>query len=176
MQSPDSPESVVHAALEAAAAGRWRDVYRLLDAAELPRWRRVTLSMLRHIEQQPGADRALAEWGAGDAAQLELLPDEELFGRWMQAFSLQARSRMAFGPAEPPPAPTVRRVVLGSVPEGDDLAHVVYREIVGSGRALRIVTLRRTADGWKMGVDHDLLGVASFHFGPPQSEPRGTAP
>lgn len=110
----------------------------------------------------------LAEWGALETAELESMPDQELFARWMNAFSLEARSRLAFGVPEPPPPPAVRRIVLGSVREGSELAHVVYREIVGRGTALRIVTLRLTPDGWKLGLDYDLLGTASLHFGPPQ--------
>jgi hypothetical protein len=145
----------------------WQDVYTHLDARDLPRWRHTTLSMLQHMEQQPGADRVLAEWGVRTTAELGSLPDLELFGRWMEAFGLEARSRVAYGVAEPPPSPTVMRVVLGSVREGAELAHVVYREIVGSGSALRIVTLRMTPGGWKLSVDYDLLGTASFHFGPP---------
>lgn len=93
----------------------------------------------------------------------------------MHAFSLEARARMLSGESEPPP-PSVRRVVLGSVQEGEELAHVVYREMVRDGSALRIMTLRRTAGGWKMKVGHDLFGAGSFHFGSPQPPPPSTHP
>jgi hypothetical protein len=163
MPHDDTPESTVRAAVEAAGDRRWKDVFPLIDGSDIPRWRRVTLSMLKYFERQPDAQRVLTEWGARSAAELEALPDEELFARWLQAFSLTARWRAAGKPGEPP---TVRRVVLGSVREGDDVAHVVYRELVGSGTALRIATLRFTADGWKLKVDHDLFGTGSLHFDP----------
>lgn len=54
--------------------------------ADLPRWRRVTLSVVRHLERQPGAASLLADWSAQNAAELEALSDEELFGRWMRQF------------------------------------------------------------------------------------------
>jgi hypothetical protein len=176
MRTSDAPEDVVHAVIEAAAVRQWGEVFKHIDDSDLPRWRRVTLSMLRHFERQPDADRIFAEWGAHDTSELELLPDAALFERWMKAFTLDARMRVAFGQTGPPAPPGVQRVVLGSVREGDDLAHVVYREIVaGGGSALRIATLRLAADGWKLRVDHDLLGVGSLHFGPPQPDRAGGA-
>jgi hypothetical protein len=171
MPTSDTPESVVQAVLQATAARQWREVFEWMDESDIPRWRRVTLSMLRHLEQQPGAEKVFAEWGALSTPELEALSDQELFGRWMHAFTLEARSRAVFGQGEPISPPVVQRVVLGSVREGNDLAHVVYREIVGRGTALRITTLRLTPDGWKLTVDHDLLGLGSFHFGPAQPHP-----
>lgn len=168
MPIPDTPESVVQAVLKAVSARQWREVFERMDESDIPRWRRGTLSMLRHFEQQPDAEKVFAEWGARSTSELEVLPDEELFGRWMHAFTMEARLRVVLGQAEPASPPAVQRVVLGSVREGDDLAHVVYREIVGRGTALRIATLRLTGDCWKLRVDHDLLGLGSFHFGPPQ--------
>jgi hypothetical protein len=171
MQPPASPEAVVQAVIEATSARQWPDVFAFIDAADLPRWRRVTLSMLRHFEGSPDGAKVFAEWGARNTSELEVLPDEVLFARWMQAFTLEARLRMTCGADRAPPPPPVRRVVLGSVREGDDLAHVVYREMVGAGTALRIATLRLTPDGWRVRVDHDLLGLASVHFGPPPPPP-----
>jgi hypothetical protein len=169
MKTSDAPEAVIQAVIAASAARRWPDVLAFVDRSELPRWRRVTLSMLRHYEQQPNAGQLMAEWGAQHASELEPLADEELFARWMQAFTLEARMRVSLGTSDTVP-PIVERVVLGSVREGDDRAHVVYREIVGTGTALRIATLRLTSDGWRVGVDYDLLGTASLHFAP-QSQP-----
>lgn len=170
MPGSETPESVVQVALEAAAARRWEAVFHLIDKSDLPRWRRVTLSMLRHLETQPNAERIFAEWGARDTTGLEPLQDAELFARWIHAFSLEARARMlSEEPGAPPPS--IRRVVLGSVQEGEDMAHVLYREMVRDGSALRITTLRRTSGGWKLKVDQDLFGAASFHFGPPQPPP-----
>lgn len=173
MPGSETPESVVQAALEASAAHRWEAVFHLIDKSDLPRWRRVTLSMLRHVERQPNAERVFAEWRARDTNELESLPDAELFGRWMHAFSLEARSRMLSGESGPPP-PSIRRVVLGTVQEGEELAHVLYREMVRDGSALRTTTLRRTSGGWKLKVDHDLLAAGSFHFSPPQPPPPPT--
>lgn len=165
MQPPSSPETVVQSVIEAAAAHGWREVFAFIDESDLPRWRRVTLSMLRHYEHQPDAARFLAEWGVHGVSELEPLGEEELFARWMQAFTLQARMRTSLGSNDLLPPP-VERVVLGSVREGEDRAHVVYRENVGTGTALRIATLRLTNAGWKVGVDPDLLGTASLHFAP----------
>lgn len=169
---PDSqtPESVVQDALDAAGARRWQAVFDLIDRSDLPRWRRVTLSMLRHFERQPEAGRVLADWGIRDAAEAESLSDADLFARWMEAFSARTPSAE---PQAPPPA--VHRALLGSVHEGEETAHVVYREFIRNGSALRITTLRRTPQGWKLKVDHNLLGAGSYHTGPPQpaSEPVG---
>lgn len=122
--------------------------------------------MLRYISSQPEAQAILAEWGATDTAELEALPDEELFVRWLRASSLEARTRIAFREVSPRPAPTVQRFVLGTVSERPDLAHVLYREIVAGGSALRIASLRQTVEGWKLGIDDELLGYSSYHFGP----------
>lgn len=106
MPDSETPESVLHAALQAAAADDAGAVFELIDEEDLPRWRRVTLSMLRHFERQPEAGRVFAEWGAQSVAELETLPDAQLFGRWLRASRLAARSRVVFGSAAPaPPAP-----------------------------------------------------------------------
>jgi hypothetical protein len=174
MPTSDTPESVVQTVLKATVARQWREVFEWMDESDIPRWRRATLSMLRHLEQQPDAEKSFAEWGARSTSELEVLPDEDLFGRWMHAFALEVGSGVVAGQAESTSPPAVQRVVLGSVREGDNLAHVVYREKVGRGTALRIATLRLTGDGWRLRVDHDLLGLGSFHVGPAQPHP-GTA-
>lgn len=170
---PETPESVVQAVVDALEEGRLAEILPMIDPAELPRWRRRTLSMLRHAEAEPEGAAVLAEWGVALLPELEGLSDADLFERWLRAFSLEARMRIGFLPDHVPPPPRIRRTVLGGVREGDSLAHVLYREAAAGPGAqpgsVRIATLRRTGAGWRLGMDYDLLGYTAWHFGPAPS-------
>lgn len=171
MDASAPPAKVVRAIITAADAGQWGAVYELVLHAHLPRWRSKLVAVLHHWERAPEGALILKQWGAESAAELEALDERSLFLRWLSATSVEARTRLAFHPQEAPTpaAPRVRRLVLGEVPEGRDLAHVLYRESVGDrgGGALRVVTLHRTEIGWRAEIDYNLLGSHGFHAGPP---------
>ena len=122
-----------------------------------------------------GRPQLLQEWGVSDFAELELLTPGELFVRYASANSPAARLRHAWAVSHTPvddpaaeaakhPQPMIRRVVIGSVVEGDRFAHVLFREDFGDdgsdGRVtphVRMTTLVGTPAGWRLQLDGSLL-------------------
>jgi len=122
---------------------------------------------------EQGRPQLLREWGVADLAELELLSPEELFVRYLAANSPGARFRHALAASHPPvdahpdelaedPPPGPRRMVIGSVVEGDRFAHVLFREQYGDDASgitphVRLTTLIGTQAGWRLQVDGSLL-------------------
>ena len=122
-----------------------------------------------------GRPQLLQEWGVSDFSELEHLTPSELFVRYASANSPAARLRHAWAvshtPVEDPaaeaakhPQPAIRRVVIGSVVEGDRFAHVLFRERYGEDDPgsrvtprVRMTTLVGTAAGWRLQLDGSLL-------------------
>lgn len=168
----ETPSAVVQAIIAAGEVEQADEVFRRLLPGSIPRWRRSISSSLRHWEQSPDREIIFRQWGAENAEELEALDDEQLFARWMAATSVEGRRRVALNVHEVPSTPPVRRVIVGEVHENDDIAHVVYREIVSPGHdAVRVVTLSRTEAGWRVGIDTNLLGAHALHFGPVRRVP-----
>lgn len=165
----ESPDAVVRSVIAALNERRWDDVLRAVDPAELDRWRRNVLAAAQRFFADD-RDGAQAQWEVGGFNELEPLSAEDLFCRWLAASSPESRMRAAFRTPDPPPGPSIVRTVLGSVREGDAVAHVVYRESRGAPgdfrAAPRIATLRHTRSGWKMVIDYQMMGNLGWHVAP----------
>jgi hypothetical protein len=174
---PAEPELLVGSVIDALEGGRWEEVLGRIDPRELAQWRRTLLSALRfQASELPGEAGPLAGWGAASIEELEALAPGELFARWLQAFSPGARLRGELGSKAPFPPP-IERSVLGSVAEGDDVAHVVYRERTGSRHGnVRVATVRRRGSEWLLSIDYELLGYTAWNFGPPRAAEGGQHP
>lgn len=117
----------------------------------------------RHRSEHATLVRALG----GTAAELAERSSEDVFLRWLAGSALPERWPHDARDlnATPPPLPVVERTVLGFVPEGDGRAHVVYRERLGDDDAegvLRITSLHRIPEGWRLLVDEHLLGFSDI--------------
>ena len=130
--------------------------------------------------QEPSTLKAL---NASSVEELEALPTPDLLARWLEAADPRSRTQRALVAHGVPAqcweeAPPVRRVVLGSVVEGDTLAHVLHREVLGpagsddheSAGAVRVVELRRTPDGWRIPMDFALFGFIGWFVSYSSSE------
>lgn len=142
------------------------------------------------IGLERGRPWMLREWNAEGIAELEALPADQLLLRWLAASDPDAKLRHAWAvshtPVDDPAAmvpedsPQMRRVVLGSVLEGD-AAHVLYREVWGDDYAersspqgnIRVTTVHRGSDGWRLPIDHSLLANAHHGMRVWRSEPDG---
>ncbi|HYW07344.1 MAG TPA: hypothetical protein VE913_10330 [Longimicrobium sp.] len=111
--------------------------------------------------------------GRGTAAELAELSPQEILRFWLAASELTREVRRACEEAGVPSeaigalvaslTPRSVRKILGSVAEGDDREHVVYRERFAAEASdedgvIRLTTLRRTSAGWRMLVDPNLMG------------------
>lgn len=133
--------------------------------------------------QQEFTTRISAEFAGVDSpAQLESLSAIELLARHLQARSPEARVRALLAmQGRTLPAELSREAmlgphyaVIGSVAEGESLAHVVYRMQVGPvpdaggmdqewmEAPLRVASLKRTPAGWRLKLTHDLFGLEGW--------------
>jgi hypothetical protein len=133
--------------------------------------------------------------GVDSWAELSKLTPVEAFARFLEARDPRTQFANAvrnLHPEKPPPGEGNRAsfqyAVLGAVPEGDDLCHVVYRRRWSRGEEhpgeLGLLTCRRSAPGWRMQItDEWMMTWTNFGFavgageepGPDQIEQRPDA-
>lgn len=90
--------------------------------------------------------------GVSDRAAYARLDDDEVFLRAMRAVQLQVPGLLSSLVSR-------RSEVVGTVPEGPDMAHVVYRMlslVQGAVPRITVMTLVRTDDGWKVRAAEEL--------------------
>jgi hypothetical protein len=137
-----SPEGAARVVLEATIAGDYLTVARSTDPAELRRTRAAFDSLLRADSAGYVAQRLFR---LGSAAELRRLSDVE-FTAGLMRFQLELRGAREYFVA-------VRGVdVVGTLPQGRDTAHVVYRWRFPPDslplRSYQVQTLVRCAAGW----------------------------
>lgn len=100
--------------------------------------------------------------GAKSIEELKKMPADRVFSSYMRGVFARMSAR---GPLQ------VTNSIVGEVPEGQSLVHVVYRARVTQGNEsvvnVTLMSLRRTPGGWKAQLEGDLQGLAG---------PRGPAP
>lgn len=121
------------------------------------------------MDEEAAAVARRQEWPSGlmgveDVDDLEALPAEELFVRWLAA----SYAGTVPWQVPPPRPPRLNRCVLGSVREvreGELLAHVVYRKERGplDGAAVTLTTVRSTDAGWRIDATDTQLLLPAFH-------------
>ena len=127
--------------------------------------------------------RLSAELGVASAAELAALSPTEVLTRYFQSSNPAAHFHSALaesGDVVPAglsldEALRPRYEILGAVAEGDSLAHVVYRVRVGAEEDaeagpfvlpfVKVATVRRTPDGWRLRLSHDLLNFEGISIG-----------
>jgi hypothetical protein len=150
------------------------ELQEMLEEVWAPTWDRVPLEAIEADRTpRPGKRLALARrksqpqphevvlWtlGAVDAGQW----DEA--GRWVASGTVAVpaldvlRANGAAGGA------TRTRSIVGVVPEGDDTAHVLYREQGAGAGVVRVQTVRRTPDGWRVRLDELIAQVGQASTG-----------
>lgn len=169
------PESVLRTAFEAVAAGDARLLLELLEPGALEARRAMQLQLADAIwrRQQSGVitpeEFRASMWSffhAGDPEELRSLDTGEHLQRTLDGL--------------PPRRRRLRCDPLGHVLEPPDLAHVTFRLrwSAEADPALRIATLRRMHDGWRLLPDPlsewVVPGLENLLF--PLDDPDGTNP
>ncbi len=132
------------------------------------------------LAHEPGATFA----GVASMAELERLSALEMLARFLRAHAQRYVSIPKRGEADearpaPPQFREIRRII-GELPEGDSLVHILYRHRVQidgkpEGReTVLVATTRRTSQGWRLLLGSELFGVADAFPDVPEPE-TGTA-
>lgn len=141
----------------------------------------------RRKQEEPASCISDEFAGIESPGQLASLPAIDVLTRYFQAHDPAVRLKALLaqhGKDLPADFPVELMVgpsyeVIGSVAEGDSLAHVVYRRGVGvvpaeedtddqqpeTSLPLNVATLRRTPAGWRLTLAHDLFGLEGWVFG-----------
>ncbi len=153
-----TPEGVAERYLAHMYAGEWEEAAKLLDREALARFAAFANSILA---QDPSGVLASALFGGQWAAEGggDLAP-EELFAKFLSRGYMAASSAVG-------PLVIDGLEVLGSVREGDDLAHVVVRSwtVVDGVRASTVeaISLRRGAGGWGVLLSSDVEAMMQIY-------------
>lgn len=178
-----SPSTAVEQAFRALDAHDWLALFAVLDPEAIAEFKARQLVHLEFEEatREERAELARAKsesteasvphagllqhvFAVQDLSAFEALPAPIVLRRWLMV----ARGRAPVGVS-------IERKVLGEVLEGPDLAHVVLREHAIEDpdvperfrreTSVRVISARRTATGWRVGLHGGLVFEESGGFG-----------
>ena len=152
--SEETPKAVTERLSTTLKKGDWEGYSRLMHPEALARFRK----MFAPLADLPDAQEALpALFGVEGPEQFRKLTDREVFVRLMANLE---ESVPGFGEA----LRNLEMTVVGQVPEGNDLMHVVYRSDTAVDKltvtSTNVLTLRRTAGGWRVLLTANIEGLA----------------
>lgn len=127
------------------------------DPAALKSFREM-LAFFDALPEDEAAEVLSAFFGEGSTKEsVKKLSDTDFFAKFLKGVMEQAEEAggVEFGDFQ----------VLGEVPEGEDVIHVVTRNKVGVGElkieSMEVMSFKKTADGWKALLNGELTGVAA---------------
>jgi hypothetical protein len=167
------PRNVVAAVFAAQDSGDVATLVRLVDPEAMVEFKQRQLetdSISSLFPNEPGTKGARPRrtflqvfFRVKDQAEFQQLPPEEVLRRWFE----QQRKGRARVSMQWPAARLAKREILGEVPDTGHRVHVVFRETeapppmpgfnVRQDPHIRVITVRRTAGGWRVGLNGGLV-------------------
>jgi hypothetical protein len=167
------PRDVVAALFAAQDSGDVSTMVRLVDPEAMAAFKQRQLetdSLFSQFPDERGTRGAQPRhtflqmfFRVRDRAEFQQLPPEEVLRRWFE----QERKGRARAFMESPGAKLAQREILGEVPDTGRRVHVVFREteppapMSGFSQTadphFRVITVRRTAAGWRVGLNGGLV-------------------
>lgn len=161
-QSEEDALAVARAAFHALSAHQWTELRRLVDPAALVTLKQLAVSVAAAAINAKLEDPAgIKSLGVDSMEELQALPPEDVFLRWMAATDSAERLGRTTGVVHV--IPPVRYRVLGVVVEDGATAHAVYRAD-GFIQGVYVELLRRTKQGWRLSVDGVISRALRMHF------------
>lgn len=143
------------------------DLQSLLEEVWAPYWRHMPLDVIAADESgRPGKQVAMArrqndplpqDVVLGILAALDARRGDEAF-RWIIPEPTTSGADLLAAATDDPAV--VKRTVVAVVPEGDAVAHILYRE---DSRPVRVSTVYRTSEGWRVRLDELLAQLHQSH-------------
>ncbi len=148
-----SPEQVAGRYFTAMENADWKTCTELMHPDELARFKAVFLPLM---DSPKGAEGAQELMGLNSAAEFKKLSDSQVFEKFLT--HMMGKSDMGELMS------TMRATVVGSVMEGKDTAHVLYRMKMNAYgtevEELEVSTLKRYGDTWRLALDKNTEGMA----------------
>lgn len=152
-QNPESPEQVAGRYYAAMENSDWKTCTTLMHPEELARFKAVFVPLM---DSPKGAEGARELMGLNSPAEFKKLSDQQVFERFLT--HMMEKSDMGEIMS------TMRATVIGSVMEGKDTAHVLYRMKMSAYgtdiEELEVSTLKRHGDTWRLALDKNTEGMA----------------
>lgn len=160
-----TPEQVATEAYARMKAGDWQGAAETFDPAALARFRAMMQPVIdAAAKPAPASDDgtvaidtsgmvlAMLFSPATSIDEVRALSDAEFMGRVMKNMTGMGKVQLD------------RQTLLGAVPEGPDVVHLVARaQASADGVAMtqmEVITLNRTPDGWRLAMSGDMSGLA----------------
>jgi hypothetical protein len=152
----DTPEEVCGVYFNLLREGEWGTVAELYDSQALADFKDM-MSFILEIPDEEATEVFSAIFGPGTTKEdLTAMSDSEFFSSFLGGVMAQTAviGQLDFTDYK----------VLGSVPEGDDVRHVVTRMHVELGEikveAMEVISFRKRGDDWKILMQGKMKGVA----------------
>ncbi len=152
--APATPEEVAREMLTLTRAGDWPGYAKLLHPEAL-----VALQRMFHdvVAGDASHEAGRQLFGVADVAAFDALPASEVFQRLMATLTKIPQFAAALASAD--------GVIVGSVPEGADLVHVVFRVSASADSMtfsrVSAMTLRRFEGQWRALLSGNIEGIAA---------------
>ncbi len=150
----ESPTAVAGRLSSTLKKGDWEAYSRLMHPDALSRLK----NMFAPLAELPDAEEVFPSlFGVKGAEEFRKLTDREVFVRLMSNLE---ESVPGFGEA----VRNLEMTVIGQVPEGKELMHVVFRSNTAVDKltvsSTDVMTLRRTPEGWRALLTANIEGLA----------------
>ena len=152
----NTPSEAAKAYYETMKAKDYNGAAKLFDPEALKSFRGM-LDFLTDLPDEEGAEVLVAFFGEGATKEsVKKLSDSEFFASFFKGVMAQAEEEggVDFGEVK----------VLGEVPEGPDVVHVVTRSKMGVGdlkiESMEVISFKKTEAGWKALLNGEMTGMA----------------
>lgn len=152
-QAAPTPEDAARRYFEVMRRAEWDAAAKLMHPDALEQFKSFFTTLAAADSAAPVISTF---FGVKTAAELRALPAAEVYARMI-------RSLAAMSPETKQALTSIQAEVIGSVPEGGDAAHVVYRMNVAvsgvSVAKVQVISFRRSGDRWLALLTGDLQGM-----------------
>lgn len=138
-------------------AGDYDGAAEAFHPAELESFRKM-LGFMTELPDETAAEVLATFFGKGATKEsVTELSDADFFASFFSGVMKQAQvtGDVAFGDLE----------VLGEVPEGDDIVHVVTRNEIGVGKlkikSMEVMSFKKSGEAWKTMLTGEMTGMAA---------------
>ena len=152
----ETPEKLADNYFKLLGAQKWTEMGDMFDPKSLAEFREM-MSFMSELPEEASAQVLGQFFGAGTTSEdMKKMSDKDFFSRFLKGIMGQAAAmgQLNFKKIE----------VLGSVPEGDDVKHVVTRSHMEIGEmsmeAMEVISCRKSDAGWKVLMQGKMKGMA----------------
>lgn len=156
-QPAETPVDVARRYFETVRRNDWQAGAALMHPDELARFKELFVTLLASGKKGEDVVKELMELES--ASDLLNLSGSQVFERFLRTF-------MGRSPEMAEMMASMRVSIIGSVPEGQDTAHILYRTEMDAAempdREINVVSMKRMENSWRMMLEPQMEGAAEM--------------